>query len=151
MAAEALSALSAPEIVRLLDLQPHPEGGHFRETFRDTRSVAGRGCSTAIYYLLAEGERSKWHRVDATEVWHHYCGAPMQMTLSPDGEQAERHQLGTEFQAGQRPQIVVPRDYWQSAESLGAWTLIGCTVAPAFEFAGFEMAPPDFNPGNGTD
>jgi predicted cupin superfamily sugar epimerase len=139
-------ALSATEIVRLLNLKPHPEGGHFRETARDPHPEGGRGHSTAIYYLLAAGERSHWHRVDAVEIWHHYCGAPLRMSLSADGKTSRYHHLGIDLEAGERPQIVVPRGCWQAAESRGAWTLIGCTVAPAFEFSGLEMAPLDFGP-----
>lgn len=138
---------SAAEIIRLLDLSPHPEGGHFRETFRDGEPAGGRAHSSAIYFLLAAGERSVWHRVDAAEVWHHYSGAPLRLSIATEGGKVEDHRLGTDLAAGERPQIVVPANCWQSAESLGAWTLVGCTVAPAFEFAGFEMAPNDFLPG----
>jgi len=146
MTGGATPSLSARDIARLLDLAPHPEGGHFRETFRDDAVAGGRGASTAIYYLLAAGERSHWHRVDAAELWHHYCGAPLRLSLSSDGKHAEHHRLGTDLRAGERPQIVVPKNCWQAAESFGAWTLVGCTVAPAFEFSGFEMAPGNFNP-----
>jgi predicted cupin superfamily sugar epimerase len=145
MTGGATPQMSARDVVRLLDLRPHPEGGHFRETFRDDAATGGRAHSTAIFYLLAAGERSHWHRVDAAEIWHHYCGAPLGLFLSVDGSHAERHRLGTDLLAGERPQIVVPGNCWQAAESFGAWTLVGCTVAPGFEFAGFEMAPPDFN------
>ena len=147
MVAATVAALDAAEIIRLLDLYPHPEGGHFRETFRDEIGPAGRSHSTAIYYLLCAGERSHWHRVDAAEIWHHYSGAPLRLSLSADGEKVSHHRLGTDLLAGERPQIAVPKDCWQGAESLGAWTLVGCTVAPAFQFSGFEMAPPEFNPG----
>ena len=146
MTDSAMSALSAADIARLLDLRPHPEVGHFRESFRDPAAAGGRGQSTAIYYLLTAGERSHWHRVDAAEIWHHYCGATLRLSLSAAGADAEHHRLGTDLGAGERPQIVVPKGCWQAAESLGAWTLVGCTVAPAFEFSGFEMAPADFNP-----
>jgi predicted cupin superfamily sugar epimerase len=142
----ATPELSARDIVRLLDLAPHPEGGHFRETFRDIAPAGGRSHSTAIFYLLAAGERSHWHRVDAVEIWHHYSGAPLRLSLSDDGARAEHRILGTNLKAGERPQIVIPKHCWQAAESLGAWTLIGCTVAPGFEFSGFEMAAKDFNP-----
>jgi uncharacterized protein len=138
---------TAQEIARRLGLAPHPEGGWYRETFRDAASGDERGHSTAIYYLLAAGDRSHWHRVDAAEVWHHYAGAPLQLSISADGLAVERHHLGADIVAGEAPQIVVPSGHWQSAVSLGAWTLAGCTVAPAFQFAGFEMAPPEFNPG----
>jgi hypothetical protein len=147
---DATDALSAADIIRELSLQPHPEGGHFRETFRDGPGAGSgeetRGASTAIYYLLQGGEVSHWHRVDAAEVWHWYAGAPLELTVSGDGREAATHRLGPEVTAGQRPQVVVPAGAWQSARSLGAWTLCGCTVAPAFRFEGFEMAPPDWQP-----
>jgi predicted cupin superfamily sugar epimerase len=142
----ALHGLSAAEVIRLLELKPHPEGGHYRETFRDPAGPEGRGFSTAIYYLLDVGETSEWHRVDAAEIWHHYAGAPLVISLSPNGHDASAHHLGSDLAAGQRPQLVVPAGCWQSATSLGAWTLIGCTVAPGFAFAGFEMAPPGWRP-----
>lgn len=138
---------SAAEIIRLLDLKPHPEGGHYRETFRDPRTIEGRAASTAIYFLLAAGERSHWHKVDADEVWHHYAGAPLELSLSDDGKQVRHLRLGTDFDLGELPQAVVPRGVWQAARSLGAWTLIGATVAPAFLFERFEMAPPGWQPG----
>lgn len=138
--------LSAAEVIRLLGLEPHPEGGHYRETFRDPAGPDGRGHSTAIYYLLDAGEVSEWHRVDAAEVWHYYAGAPLVLTVSPNGHDAQASHLGPDLAAGQRPQIVVPAGAWQSATSLGAWTLVGCTVAPGFAFSGFEMAPPDWRP-----
>jgi predicted cupin superfamily sugar epimerase len=139
--------MGADEIVRLLGLVPHPECGHYRETFRDARlDAAGRSVSTAIYYLLAAGETSEWHRVDAAEIWHFYAGAPLVLTVSPDGHDASAHHLGPELAAGQRPQLVVPAGHWQTATSLGAWTLVGCTVAPGFDFAGFEIAAPGWRP-----
>jgi len=141
-----MSGPTAADVIRLLDLRPHPEGGHFRETFRDAEPAGGRSHSTAIYYLLADGEHSLWHRVDAAEVWHHYSGAPLRLYLSNDSTMIDHHVLGTDLGAGERPQIVIPAHYWQAAESLGTWTLIGCTVAPAFEFSGFEMAKADFSP-----
>ena len=139
--------LSAAEVVRLLDLAPHPEGGFYRETFRDAAAgPTGRAASTAIYYLLGAGDVSEWHRVDAAEAWHFYAGAPMVITVSPNGHDAEARHLGPALTAGQRPQIVVPAGWWQTATSLGAWTLVGCTVAPGFDFAGFELAPPNWRP-----
>lgn len=142
-----LEGLSAEAVIRLLDLKPHPEGGHFLETFRDPATdAAGRARSTAIYFLLAAGEVSAWHRVDAVEIWHFYAGAPLALTLSPDGHDAEAHRLGLNLGSGEAPQVVVPANWWQAAESLGAWTMVGCTVAPGFEFSGFEMAPPDWRP-----
>ncbi|GLK47955.1 cupin [Brevundimonas intermedia] len=130
---------SAADIIRLLDLQPHPEGGHYRETFRDPRTVEGRSVGTAIYFLLAAGERSHWHRVDAAEIWHFHAGAPLALEIKGQGVVT----LGVDLAAGQRPQAVVPTGAWQAARSLGDWTLVGCTVAPGFEFAGFELAPDD--------
>jgi uncharacterized protein len=133
---------TAADIIRRLALQPHPEGGHYRETFRDPRTVDGRSVGTAIYFLLAAGERSHWHRVDAAEIWHFHAGAPLALEIEGQGEVI----LGVDLAAGQRPQAVVPTAAWQAARSLGDWTLVGCTVAPGFEFAGFEMAPDDGPP-----
>lgn len=140
--------MTADDIIRLLGLQPHPEGGHYRETFRDSRTVdagSGRAASTAIYFLLRAGEVSRWHRVDTAEVWHWYAGAPLALSIAEGGHN-HQFRLGADLAAGERPQAVVPARAWQQAQSLGAWTLVGCTVAPAFEFAGFEMAPLDFDP-----
>src|SRR5215470_8452033 len=135
----------ADDVIRLLDLRPHPEGGHFRETFRDPTGVAsGRAHSTAIYFLLRAGEISRWHRIDAAEVWHWYAGAPLALTVV-EGRHRHEISLGTNLAAGERPQAVVPAQAWQQAQSLGDWTLVGCTVAPGFEFAGFELAPPGFD------
>jgi len=146
----ALDRQSASSIIRLLDLKPHPEGGHFRETFRDpARDANGRPVSTLIYFLLEHGEISHWHRADATEVWHFYAGAPLEIKISQDGSKTIVHRLGTDLAAGERPQFVVPAHQWQSAASLGAWTLCGCTVAPGFEFSGFELAPPAWPEHNG--
>lgn len=140
-----MQPLTAADIVRLLELKPHPEGGHYRETFRDARA-GERAHSTAIYFLLARGERSHWHRVDAAEIWHHYAGTPLTLQIS-DGTHTESLTLGTNIAAGERPQIVVPAGAWQAAESTGDWTLAGCTVAPGFDFKGFELAPKDWRPG----
>jgi len=138
----------AEAVIRRLGLVRHPEGGWFRETFRDTSHAAGtRAASTAIYYRLQAGEVSRWHRVDAAEVWHWYAGAPLRLTLSADGRASETHILGTDLAKGAEPQRVVPAGLWQTARSLGDWTLVGCTVAPGFEFAGFELAPEGWEPG----
>jgi predicted cupin superfamily sugar epimerase len=138
--------LSADDVIRLLDLKPHPEGGHFRETFRDPRTTeGGRAASTAIYFLLRRGERSHWHRVDAAEAWHWYAGGTLMLRQSSGGETSSIR-LGPGLASGERPQAVVPAQAWQAAESLGDWTLCGCTVAPGFEFAGFELAPKDWTP-----
>ena len=128
--------MTAAEIIELLALQPHPEGGHYRETFRDPTIVSadGRAASTAIYFLLQFGEVSRWHRVDAAEVWHFYAGDPLELTVKAADEARRTIILGVDFAAGQRPQSVVPTDVWQMARPLGAWTLVGCTVAPASYF-----------------
>ena len=132
--------MTAAEIIALLELQPHPEGGWFRQTFRDD-VPGGRAHSTLIYYLLEAGDRSHWHRVDSAEIWHWYAGAPLQLSVD-----RSVLTLGNDLAAGQRPQGIVPPHAWQAAISLGDWTLVGCTVAPGFEFAHFEMAPPGWAP-----
>ncbi len=138
--------MRAEEIIETLGMQRHPEGGWFVETFRDPAG-APRGHSTAIYYLLQEGERSHWHRVkDAVEIWHYYAGAPLALHCSPDGSTVETLVLGQDLAGGARPQAVIPAGGWQAAESLGDFTLVGCTVAPGFEYASFEMAPPGWKP-----
>ena len=138
---------SADDLIRRLGLQPHPEGGHFVETYRaPPTDGAGRGVTTAIYFLLKAGERSHWHRVDAVEIWHWYTGAPLELSISEDGRRTRTAILGTAFVDGQQPQVVVPPHAWQAARTLGSWTLVGCTVSPAFEFAGFTLAPPDWTP-----
>jgi len=139
--------MTAEEIIQLLDLTPHPEGGHFSETFRDPSADGSRAHSTGIYYLLRAGERSHWHRVDAAEVWHWYAGAAIRLEMSEGGKPGDVYILGPELDKDERPQILVPAGIWQAAESLGDWTLVGCTVAPGFEFAGFEMAPKGWQPG----
>lgn len=139
--------MNAIDIIRELKMTPHPEGGHYVETFRDTIDNRDRGASTAIYFLLQAGEVSRWHRVDAAEVWHHYTGAPLRLSISAAGATSEDLILGLDLTKGQRPQLVVPPGHWQAAESLGDWTLVGCTVAPAFQFDKFEMAPAGWSPG----
>jgi len=136
----------ASDIIARLELKPHPEGGHYRETFRDSRSDAdGRSRSTAIYFLLARGERSHWHRIDAVEVWHYYAAHALTLQIADDtGLRSIR--LGSNLAAGEVPQAVVPPRAWQAAESNGDWTLVGCTVAPGFDFATFELAPKDWMP-----
>jgi uncharacterized protein len=144
-----MSMLSAADVIRLLDLEPHPEGGHYRQTFRDRRAVDGnRPASTAIYFLLARGERSHWHKVDAVEVWHYHAGAPLVLEIAVhERGPIERFTLGPDLAAGERPQAVVPAHQWQAATTRGDWTLVGCTVAPGFDFAGFVLAPAGWFPG----
>jgi hypothetical protein len=140
------ASLSAADLIRMLDLKPHPERGHYRETFRDTIGHGGRPASTAIYFLLAAGEISHWHRVDAVEVWHWYAGAPLELLIAAPGGAVTHIRLGPHLEQGERPQAVVPAGHWQRAQSLGDWTLTGCTVAPGFVFEGFELAPKSFEP-----
>lgn len=132
--------------IKTLGLKPHPEGGFYCETFRDTKGTTSRAVSTAIYYLLKAGETSHWHRIDAAEVWHWYAGAPLELSQAAKGKEKIVQILGNNLEAGELPQIVIPANVWQSARSLGEWTLVGCTVAPGFEFEGFEMAPVDWEP-----
>lgn len=138
---------TAETIIARLGLQPHPEGGHYAETWRHVPEGGGRGAGTAIYYLLRAGERSHWHRVDATEIWHYHAGDPLRLILSEDGREQRGVLLGPDIGAGHAPQVIVPPLCWQAAEPMGDWTLVGCTVSPAFEFAGFEMAPKGWSPG----
>jgi predicted cupin superfamily sugar epimerase len=140
---------TAAEIVARLELKPHPEGGYYRETFRDKRVDAnGRSFSTAIYFLLARGERSQWHRIDAVEIWHYYAGSALTLRIAHDGCTQHTVRLGPDISQGERPQAIVPAQAWQTAETGGDWTLVGCTVAPGFEFASFELAPKEWAPGD---
>ena len=135
----------ASDIIRYLSLKPHPEGGHYAETWRDQPGSAERGTGTAIYYLLRAGEISRWHRVDAVEIWHWYAGASLKLSIA-DNSGPRTVLLGANIASGERPQGIVPTGAWQSAESTGAWTLVGCTVSPAFRFSGFELAPLGWQP-----
>ncbi|MBI5164151.1 MAG: cupin domain-containing protein [Magnetospirillum sp.] len=137
--------MDAAAIVACLGLVPHPEGGAYAETYRHRPEDGGRGACTAIYYLLRAGERSRWHRVDAVEIWHHYAGAALALNIAEAGT-TRVIRLGADLAAGEVPQAVVPAGAWQAAAPLGAWALLGCTVSPAFEFAGFEMAPEGWEP-----
>ncbi len=140
----------AGSIISELELAAHPEGGFYRETWRADVGADERASGTAIYYLLRAGERSHWHRVDATEIWHYYAGDPLELSMAAaTGEEpARRYLLGPDLEAGQRPQLIVPEGGWQSAATTGAWTLVGCTVSPAFQFEGFELADPGWEPGS---
>jgi predicted cupin superfamily sugar epimerase len=131
-------------IIAALAMKPHPEGGHYAETFRDGLNASGRAHATAIYFLLRAGERSRWHRVDASEIWLWHAGAPLELMIR-DGK-TQRVVLGANLAAGERPQAVVAPHAWQAAASLGDWTLVSCVVAPGFEFRGFELAAPDWEP-----
>ncbi len=136
----------ARAIIERFGMQPHPEGGHFVETFRSPAASGARAAVSQIYFLLQLGEVSHWHKVDAVEIWHWYGGAPLVLSISENGHDAAAHHLGNDPNVGQSLNLVVPEGAWQAAESLGHWTLVGCTVAPAFEFSGFELAPPDWRP-----
>jgi predicted cupin superfamily sugar epimerase len=140
-------ATPAGAVVRALGLSPHPEGGHYRETWRDRPADGGRGAGTAILFLLTEGEVSHWHRVDAAELWIWQAGAPLRLEVSGDGRDVSALTLGPLLGEGHALHGLVPSGAWQSARSLGAWTLVTCTVAPAFRFEGFELAPVGWRPG----
>ncbi|NIJ07862.1 hypothetical protein FHS31_001472 [Sphingomonas vulcanisoli] len=133
------TTLEAATVRTALDLQPHPEGGSYRELWRDTPAHGGRGAVSSIHFLLGEGERSHWHRVDAAEIWLWQADAPLRL-------QIDRNDVTLGPGPGEALQSIVPAHAWQAAQSLGAWTLVSCIVAPAFDFAGFELAPPDWSP-----
>ena len=136
----------ADRLITRLGLQPHPEGGHFRETFRDTAQVGARAASTAILFLLKAGEMSHWHRVDAVEIWHWHRGDEAEIEIAVEGRPRQLHRLGADIEAGETPQVIVPAGAWQTTRPLGDYVLVGCTVAPGFEFANFELAPPGWEP-----
>jgi len=144
--------MDAETIIATLGLRPHPEGGHYAETWRAEHREGERPAGTATYFLLRAGETSAWHRVDAAEVWHYYAGAPLELRIAPGhgGAAPLRLRLGTDLAAGERPQLMVPPGEWQAATSLGEWTLVGCTVSPGFRFEGFELAEPGWEPGAGS-
>jgi predicted cupin superfamily sugar epimerase len=137
--------MTADEIIAHLALAPHPEGGHYRQTWV-AEADGARPAGTCIYFLLKRGERSHWHRVDSAEIWHFYAGAPLILSMAAtDAGPATDHRLGPDLAGGESPQIVVPTGHWQAARSTGDWTLVGCTVSPGFRFEGFELAPPGFD------
>lgn len=142
--------LDVQGIIERFGMVPHPEGGWYAETFRAASASGKRSAVTAIYYLLEQGQRSHWHTVDASEIWLWHAGSAMRLSLSHDGQQTETVLLGADIAAGERPQAIVPLGVWQSAESVSAWSLVSCVVAPGFEFAGFKMAPRDWSPGSGN-
>ena len=141
-----MSSPTADEVIAHLELKPHPEGGWFRETFRDEPGHKDRPHATAILFLLRAGEVSHWHRVDVVEMWHWYRGAPLLLEVADDDGVRQQFKLGSDILDGEHPQGLVPAGAWQSARSLGDWTLVGCTVAPGFDFAGFELAPQGWKP-----
>ncbi len=136
--------MTADEIIAALDLAPHPEGGHYRQTWQADGD--GRAAGTCIYFLLKGSERSHWHRVDAAEIWHFYAGSPLVLSVSETETGPRRDMiLGPDLASGARPQHVVPPHHWQAARATGDWTLVGCTVSPGFRFDGFDLAPPGFD------
>ncbi|WP_066710680.1 cupin domain-containing protein [Celeribacter ethanolicus] len=138
--------MQADEIIAHLNLAPHPEGGHYRQTWIANADAGNRPTGTCIYFLLKAGEHSHWHRVDATEIWHYYAGAPLILSLAEtEAGPARDLMLGAELGAGETPQLIVPEAHWQAARTTGAWTLVGCTVSPGFRFEGFELAAPGFD------
>ncbi len=139
------SSTAATDLIRRLGLERHPEGGWYRETWRDGDGRT-RGSGTAIYFLLEAGQRSEWHRVDAAEIWHHYAGGPLRLSIAEEGQAARVELLGKDFGRGEEPQRIVPAHAWQKAEPDGDWVLVGCTVSPAFEFRSFELAKPGWEP-----
>lgn len=138
---------SAAAVIEHLGLHRHPEGGWYRETWRAPDDGAQRAAGSAILYLLAAGERSHWHRVDAAEIWQFSAGGPLELRVWAEGDAAiATHLLGDDVLAGHTPQVVVPAGAWQAATPLGSWTLVGCIVTPAFRFDGFELAPQGWEP-----
>ncbi|CUH62713.1 hypothetical protein TG4357_00262 [Thalassovita gelatinovora] len=138
--------MNAQDIIEQLQLQPHPEGGHYCQTWIEARDDGERPAGTCIYFLLQAGERSHWHRVDAVEIWHYYTGAPLILSVAEtEIGPARDHVLGPDLRAGQSPQLIVPEHHWQAAETTGEYTLVGCTVSPGFRFDGFELAEESFD------
>ena len=136
--------MQAHEIISKLNLEPHPEGGFYRQTW--VAKNQGRPTGTCIYFLLRDGEASHWHHVDAVEIWHYYAGAPLILSMSEtDSGPANEQVLGLDLSGGALPQIIVPKDHWQAARTTGDWTLVGCTVSPGFNFSGFTLGSKDFN------
>jgi uncharacterized protein len=139
----------AAAIIERLGLQPHPEGGWYRETWRAPAAPGTRASSTAIYFLLEADQRSHWHRIDAVEIWLWHAGSVLAIDMAPTGGDAPVSQLlGANVMAGEAPQVRVPAGHWQAARPVGGWALVSCIVSPGFEFTGFELAPPGWTPGN---
>ncbi|MCJ2179740.1 cupin domain-containing protein [Novosphingobium album (ex Hu et al. 2023)] len=140
---------NAAAIIEKLGLAPHPEGGWYVETWRAETAPGVRPGATAIHFLLEAHQRSHWHRIDAAEIWLWHAGAPVTLSIAADDTEPVRHHtLGGDVLAGEAPQVLVPEGHWQAAAPQGGWTLVSCVVSPGFEFAGFELAVPDWHPGN---
>lgn len=140
--------MESTDVIEQLGMSPHPEGGHYVETWRGPAGPDGRAVATAIYFLLRRGERSHWHRVDAAEIWLHHAGDPLTLLVADDRGEVVEHALSSDLSTG-RAQAVVPAHAWQAAATTGDWTLVSCVVTPGFDFAGFELAPPDWTPAAG--
>jgi predicted cupin superfamily sugar epimerase len=140
----------ARQLIATLGLSPHPEGGWYKETWRAPALSDERSRGTAILFLLEFGQRSHWHKVDATEIWFWHSGHPLQLSIAPEeGAEVKHIRLGSDIMAGQRPQSIVPASYWQAAHADQGWALVSCTVTPGFEFSGFTLAPPGWSPQRG--
>ena len=139
----------AKSVIENLQLNPHPEGGWYRETWRAAGKGAERSPGTAILYLLEAGCRSHWHRVDADELWLWHAGAPLDLLIADaDDANSVTVTLGGDVSRGYTPQALVPATRWQAAEAHHGWALVSCVVVPGFDFAGFELAPSDWAPGS---
>lgn len=141
----------AASLIARFELEPHPEGGWFHRVWQHPEEIDGRPIASMIVYLLGEGERSHWHRIDATEIWHHHAGDPLEILLWPGTGAVDRRVLGHDLARGHEPFVIVPPGVWQAAETLGTHSLVGCTVTPGFVFDGFELAPPGWEPPTSTD
>ncbi len=138
-----VTPMTADQIIAQLDLAPHPEGGHYRETWASPGQP--RAQATGIYFLLKAGERSHWHKVDADELWLYHAGAPLTLSIAEtEAGPACDHKLSPDLTTG-APQLLVPAQHWQAAQTTGDWTLVSCIVSPGFQFAGFTLAAPDFD------
>lgn len=140
--------LTGDDVIRTLELKPHPEGGYYREIYQDAPVDGSRGLTSSIYFLLRAGDRSHWHRFDAVETWCYHAGSPLEVAIWTAGRSVEKYRLGMDLSAGERPQLTVPAGSWQEEQTLGDWSLVGCVTTPAFQFAGFELAPADWRPPN---
>ena len=137
--------MTADQIIKFLQLQPHPEGGWYKQTWKSEDTLSGRASGTSIYFLLKAGEISHWHKIDSVEIWHYYDGSPLILRIANEGNnEIATKILGPNLAKSQSPQILVNKNLWQSAETTGDYTLVGCTVSPGFEFSKFTLAPKNF-------
>ncbi|HEY0043222.1 MAG TPA: cupin domain-containing protein [Allosphingosinicella sp.] len=137
----------AQALIETLQLQPHPEGGWYRETWRADSAAGERASATAILFLLEAGQSSHWHKVDATELWLFHAGSPLRLrTAAGDKGPVREVRLGPDVLAGEQPQARVEPGEWQAAHADRGWALVSCVVSPGFDFAGFELAAPGWEP-----